>query len=63
MRKWAKLTRKDGVAVEVNMDQVAYVHHDGPNTILHLAYAQANKNCLLIAKETIDTIHQRTAMG
>jgi hypothetical protein len=39
------------------------MHHDGPNTILRLAYAQANKNCLLIAKETIDAIHQRTAMA
>jgi hypothetical protein len=63
MRKWARLTRDDGVTVDVNMDHVAYMCHEGDRTIVTLAYAKAEMNCVLVVKEAIDTIHQRTAMG
>jgi hypothetical protein len=63
MRKWARLTKEDGVAVDANMDHVAYMFRDRDLTFLTLAYAKAETSCLLVVKETVDKIHQTAAMG
>ena len=67
MPRWKQLTQTDNVSVDVNMDQVAYMNSSRnstriPETVLTFAYAQADRNCVLVVKETVEQIHQRTVM-
>jgi hypothetical protein len=60
MATWKRLTRSDGISVDLNLEKVAYMYRSGSSenqTTIALDFAQADKLCVVTVKQTPDHIH------
>ena len=62
MAKWKRVTRIDGVRIDINMDRVAYMSPSTApenQTTIVFDFAQADRLCTVVVKEAPAQIHQK----
>jgi hypothetical protein len=62
MAKWKRVTRIDGVLIDINMDRVAYMYPSTApenQTTIVFDFAQADRLCMVVVKEAPAQIHQK----
>jgi hypothetical protein len=62
MALWKRLSGADGKPVDVNIDQVCYLHRAGEVTNLYFAAATSDRFLVLPVKEDPDRIHSIVAL-
>ena len=59
MASWRRLTNMNGVRVDVNLDNVAYMHRVGEDTEMIFVGGRSDHFLVLVVKESPDDIHGR----
>jgi hypothetical protein len=64
MAKWKRLTDHEGVSVDINMDNVAYIRRNPEEETTMIALMSATSSIKWLAvKETPDDIHKAEPLG
>lgn len=63
MATWKRLTEFDGLLMDVNLDNAAFMHPVGTNTHIYFVGANRKDSLSVEVKETLEQIHKAPVLA